>query len=86
MIEVGRQREALAQDIRRIEIDVDCVCAARRLGVVALDATDECLIILEREVGIERKIVAHALLRTLHLKHSVEAHDLITGTDRNAAR
>lgn len=84
MIEVGREGHATAEDIFGREINVDGLCAACRLGVVAFDAAYESLIVLYRYVGIEVEVVADALLRSFHLEHGVEVDDLVAGAEGQA--
>ena len=54
MVEVGREGEAARHHIGGGEVDVERFGARCGLGIVAFDAADERLAVVEAEVGIER--------------------------------
>ena len=85
MVKVCRQGHAAAQDVFGCEVDVDGLGAAGGLGIVTFDAAYESLVVLDRDVGVEVKVVADTFLRAFDLQDGVEVDDLISGAEGEAA-
>jgi hypothetical protein len=56
------------------------------LRVIAFHAPDKRLIVLERKVGVQCKVVAYALLRSFHLQNSIETNNLVACANGQPAR
>ena len=58
MVEIGCYGDCSAEHVARVEVDCERARSRRGLCVVALDAADESLRVLQRQVGVDGQIIA----------------------------
>ena len=86
MVEIGSHRNALAQHVIGRELYHGRTGSTGRLGKILFDTANERLVFTEREIGIERQVVAHTGLRTPQFQNGVEIGNLITKSYRKVGR
>ena len=86
MVEICPQGELPGEDVLGVEVDGQGASARSRLGVIGLDATDERLRVLKREISLQGQVVADTRLRAAHLQYRVETYDFIARAYGQTAR